>query len=77
MAVEEMTASHLLNAIGHHGRQAANVGDMVCMGYKDEFLKPRMDELEATLVTLRTELETRDPTKDEELDPHQDPGDRW
>lgn len=68
MAVEEMTASHLLNAIGHHGRQAETVDVAMGMGYKPDFLKPRAEELEITLVTLRTELEGRDPDKDEERD---------
>jgi len=68
MAVEEMTASHLLNAIGHHQRQADTVEAMLGMGYKPDFLKPRVEELESTLVILRTELESRDSTKDEERD---------
>ncbi len=68
MAVEEMTASHLLNAIGHHGRQAETVDVMLGMGYKSNFLKPRMEELENTLVILRTELEGRNHVKDEERD---------
>lgn len=77
MAVEEMTASHLLNAIAHHQTQANTLEEMVKLGYPDTFLVPRLAAMEDTLTTLRSELETRDPTKDDENDPHQDPGDRW
>lgn len=66
--VETMTASHLLNAIGHHARQEATLEAMINLGYQMEHLKPRLEGLQETLATLRSELETRDPALDEERD---------
>jgi len=68
--VEEMEASHLLNAINHHRTQIGTIDWILEMGdpdsRKNQMLHLRRINLFTTIEALIKELRTRDPDKDHE-----------
>ena len=70
--VEEMEASHLLNAINHHRKQIDTIDWILEQttrdSERDQMLHLRRISLFNTVEALVKELRTRDPDKDHELD---------
>lgn len=79
LAVEDMTASHLMNAINHHHTQLHTVSHMINRWKANDgdavYLEARKAGLWSTLQTLMDELATRDPNNDRE-NSNENP-DRW
>jgi len=64
--IEEMKSSHIINVIRHHTDQRAAL--TLLPASLSNHLGAWIDQLSATINALATELDSRDPHKEEEED---------
>ena len=78
VAVDEMSVSHLMNAINHHLKQV-DLLQGIMEGWSGDlsFIEQRHKDLVATVDTLIEELNERDPKKDAEAMARPDDGGDW